>query len=297
MAAAPLPDWTLIQSFLAVAETGSLSAAARRLRQSQPTLGRHIRLLEAQLRAELFRRVPRGLELTEAGAQLIAPARAMAEAAARLARLADGRDTALAGTVRITASTVVSHYLLPPVIARLRRAEPEIQIELAPSDTTENLLYREADIALRMYRPGQDEVIARHLADLPLGLYATPEYLDRAGRPGTLDEVLGLEMIGMDRSDLMLRGMKAMGAEVPRDFFPVRTDDQRLIWELTRAGCGIGAAQRGIGDADPSVERVLPDIDLPLPPLPLWIAAPEALRTTPRIRRVWDFLVARFAAP
>jgi DNA-binding transcriptional LysR family regulator len=186
---------------------------------------------------------------------------------------------------------------LPPVIARLRRAEPEIQIELAPSDTTENLLYREADIALRMYRPGQDEVITRHLADLPLGLYATPAYLDRVGRPDSFDEVLALEMIGMDRSDLMRRALTALGVEVPREHFPVRTDDQRLIWELTRAGCGIGAAQRGIGDADPGVERVLPDLDLPLPPLPLWIAAPEALRTTPRLRRVWDFLVASFARP
>ena len=107
--------------FLAVAETGSLSAAARRLRLSQPTLGRHIRALEARLGAELFRRVARGLELTEAGAALIAPARAMAE---RRRPRWPGSPTAATprwpGTVRITASTVVSHYLLPPVIARLR---------------------------------------------------------------------------------------------------------------------------------------------------------------------------------
>src|SRR5690606_5859110 len=142
-------DWTLYQSFLAVAEEGSLSAAARRLGQSQPTLGRHIRALEQGLRAELFRRVPRGLELTEAGALLVGPARAMAENAARLARIADGRQETLSGTVRLTASTVVAHYLLPRVLAELRQSEPEIQIEIVATDTTENLLFREADIALR----------------------------------------------------------------------------------------------------------------------------------------------------
>lgn len=287
-------DWSLVRAFLAVAETGSLSAAARITGHSQPTLGRQIRTLEAQLGTELFHRIARGLELTEAGAALIDPAREMAAAAARLALTAEGRSDALAGTVRITASNMVSHHLLPPVLARIRQVEPLIQIELAPSDASENLLFREADIALRMYRPEQIDIVARRLADLPMGFYAARSYIARHGRPQTLAEALQLDIVGLDRSDLMLRVFRAAGLAAQREAFAVRCDHQPTLWELVRAGCGIGANQRRIGDADPLVER-LPDFpELPLPPLELWIAAPQALRTTPRLRRVWDLLVAEF---
>ena len=287
------PDWALIPAFLAVAETGSLSAAARRLGASQPTLGRQIRALESSLHTELFRRVPRGLDLTEAGAALLAPARAMAVEAARMARLAEARETGLAGTVRITASRVVSHYLLPPVIAGLRREVPEIRLDLVPSDETENLLFREADIALRMYPPEQDALIARRLRDLPLGVYAARGFLDRVGRPGTIAEALAAGFIGLDRSGLDLQVIRGLGTPAERDDFAVRTDDQPLHWRLIRAGCGIGVVQVKIADGDRQVERLLPDV--PLPVLPMWIVAPAALRTTPRLRRVWDALADAFA--
>ena len=159
------PDWTLTRSFLAVAETGSLSAAARRLGLSQPTLGRHIAEMEARTGLSLFARQPRGLAPTEAALTLLPHARAMAEAAAHLSLAAAGRDPALTGTVRLTASRIFAHHLLPPVLADLRRAEPGIEIELVPSDISENLLYRQADIALRMYRPTQPDLVARHLGD------------------------------------------------------------------------------------------------------------------------------------
>lgn len=286
-------DWTLIQSFLAVAETGSLSAAARRLRQSQPTLGRHVKALEAALKAELFHRVPKGLALTATGTALLPQARAMAEAAARLALTAEGQDHGLAGAVRITASEVVSHFLLPPVVARLRRDMPEVRIDLLPSDTTENLLFRDADIALRMVQPQQQDLIARRLPDLPLGLYAATGYLDRVGRPATIEAGLRLDMIGMDRSLLMIEAMRKMGLPVTRDSFAVRTDAQPLTWHLIRAGCGIGVVPVAVGQTDATVERLFPD--LALPDLPMWIVAPEALRTTLRIRRVWDAVVAAFS--
>lgn len=284
------PDWTLLQSFLAVVEAGSLSGAARATRQSQPTLGRHIRHLESQLGITLFRRIPRGLEPTEAALPLVDAARAMAQNAAKLIRMAEGRQEGLRGTVRITASRTLSHHILPPVLARLRLAEPLIQIELVPSDTSENLLFREADIALRMYRPEQLDIIARHITDLPIALYAARRYLDRAGRPQTLDDLMTHAFVGYDRDDRILRMMRAMGFPVTRDFFALRCDDQTVHWELVRAGCGISGAQTQVGDGDPLLERVMPGVDLP--PLPLWLAAPQALRTNPRIRRVWDFLVA-----
>jgi DNA-binding transcriptional LysR family regulator len=282
------PDWSLLHSFLAVAQHGSLSGAARALGQSQPTLGRHIRLLEEQLGLSLFHRTPAGFEPTEAALPLVEAARAMGEQAARLALMAEGGQQGLAGTVRITASRVVSQYLLPGILARFRLAEPEIQIELVPSDTSENLLYNQADIALRMYRPEQLDIVTRHIGDMPIGLYAAPSYLDRAGRPATLDDLLALDFVGYDRDERIIRMMRAMGQPVTRGFFALRCDDQTVHWELVRAGCGVSGMQRAIADPDPAVERILPGLDLPA--LPMWLAMPEALRRNPRIRRVWDFL-------
>lgn len=288
-------DWSLLQSFLAVADHGSLSAAARASGASQPTLGRHIRALEAQTGLTLFHRTPTGLEPTEAALPLIEAARGMAVQAARLALNAAGQGEGLAGTVRLTASRVVSTYLLPPILARLRAEEPAIQIELVPSDTTENLLYNAADIALRMYRPEQLDIVARHVTDLPLGLYAAPAFLNRHGRPRSADDLRAHHFVGYDRDERILRLMRAMGMVVTRTDFPLRCDDQVVYWELVRAGCGIGGMQCRTADADPAVERILPD--LPLPALPLWLAAPDSLRRNPRIRRVWDFLAGALATP
>lgn len=285
-------DWTLLHSFLGVAETGSLSAAARRLGLSQPTLGRHIRDLETQLDVPLFTRVPRGLALTEAGADLLPHARAMQAAAAQLALVAAGRAEAVTGTVRITASRMVSHHILPSMLARLRILEPGIDIELAPSDTSENLLFREADIAMRMYRPTQLDVVTHHVTDIAIGLYGARSFLDRVGRPCSLDDLLALDFVGFDRSDLILRTMRTLGVERHREDFPVRCDDQVVHWNLVRAGCGLGGALCIIGDTDPTVERVAPD--LALPALPLWLATPEPLRHNLRVRRVHDFLTDAF---
>ena len=286
-----MPDWTHTRSFLAVAETGSLSAAARLLNLSQPTLGRHIADLEDSLGLSLFTRTPQGFRLTETGAELVPHARVMREAAASLSLAAAGRE-AISGTVRITASRIVSHHILPPILAQLRAQEPLIEIELVPSDASENLLFREADIALRMYRPTQLDVITTHLTDLPLGLYAAKSYLDRTGRPQNQTNLLALEIVGMDRSDLILRMMRALGVTRKREDFPLRCDDQIVYWNLVRAGCGVGAMQRLIGDADPLVERIAPEILLPA--LPVWLTAPDALRQSPRIRRVFDHLASAF---
>lgn len=287
------PDWTLLRSFLAVADTGSLSGAARVLGLSQPTLGRHIAETEAALKLTLFTRTPRGLALSVAGTALLPHARAMQEAAQALSLAAAGRDADVSGTVRITASQIMATYILPAMLADLRMREPQIEIELAPSDTTENLLFREADIAVRMYRPTQLDLITKHLIDLPLGLYAAKTYLIRVGRPTTPDEVLARDLIGFDRSDQMLRMLQGLGISRTRNDFPLRCDDQVVYWNLVRAGCGIGGMQCLVGDADPLVERIATFVALPS--LPVWLTAPEALRQTPRIRRVFDYLVEAFS--
>lgn len=286
------PDWTLLRSFLAVAETGSLSGAARELGLSQPTLGRHIAEIEASLNLTLFNRAARGVALSVSGIALLPHAQAMKAAAQALSLAAAGRDADMSGTVRITASQIMATYILPAMLADLRLHEPQIEIELLPSDTTENLLFREADIAVRMYRPTQLDLITRHMADLPLGLYAAKSYLDRVGRPTTPDAVLDLDLIGFDRSDLMLRMLSGLGITRTRGDFPVRCDDQVVYWNLVRAGCGVGGMQCLVAEADPLVERVAPFIALPA--LPVWLTAAEAVRQSPRIRRVFDHLAQGF---
>ncbi|PWE33616.1 LysR family transcriptional regulator [Maritimibacter sp. 55A14] len=282
------PDWTLIRFFLAVAEAGSLSAAARDLGLSQPTLTRRIREAERVLGGPLFRRHARGLALTEAGAALVEDARRMRDAAARLGMTAAGHGGAPRGTVRITASGVVSFHFLPPILAGLRAQEPEIELELHPSNASENLLFREADIAVRMYRPEQLDLVARHLGTVPIGLFASKAYIARAGEPQSIEALRVHDWIGYDRSQLIIRGMRSMGVEVDRSFFRTRCDDQVTYWALLRAGCGIGVAPLRPGLADPDLVQLLPD--LPVAELPVWLAAHDALRQSPRIRRVWDAL-------
>ena len=283
-------DWSLVQAFLSVAETGSLSAAARDLGASQPTLGRQIKALETSLSAELFRRKPRGLELTDTGAALLAPARAMRDAMHQISLTAAGTSVRLEGTVRITASEATSAHHLPAIVARIRAAEPDIAIEVAPSDTASNLLYREADIAIRMFRPTQLDLVTRHIGDIELGIYAAHSYLENRPPLTRIEDFAAHDFVGYDQDTAIVDGMNALGLPVTRDFFKTRCDDNITNWELVRAGCGVGFGQRIIGDADPLLRHI--DLGIPIPPLPVWLTAHEAMRQTPRIRRVWDMLAA-----
>ncbi len=286
-------DWTLLRSFLATADTGSLSAAAARLGTTQPTLSRHIKELESALGVPLFRRSVKGLEPTEAALSLIDDARAMGHAAEALALKATGKAETLSGTVRITASVVVSNLILPPIIAELRRSEPAIQVELVASDASQNLLRRDADIALRMFDPTQNALVARKLGDTPLGVYAARDYLARRGRPRTLRDILDHDVIGFDRADDIIRGYAALGFPVTRHQFPVRCDDQMVCWHLLLAGAGIGFAQDLLAGARPDLERL--DIGMTLPALPVWLVMHEEVRSNARIRRVADFVAGAVA--
>lgn len=286
-------DWSLVQSFLAVAEAGSLSGAARALGYSQPTLGRQIRQLETALGTRLFDRHARGLVPSEIGASLVPLARQMNEAMNALSLAAAGHSDQMSGTVRITASVFASHYLLPPILSGIRRQEPAIQLDLVPTDASENLLFRAADIAVRMYRPTQLDIIARQVGSLDLGVFAARSYLDRAGRPQSPDDLFQHDLVGYDSNDLILREMRDRGWPVTRDSFAVRCDNQATYWELVRAGCGIGFSQRGVAAGDPLVEEL--DFGFDIPPLPVWLAAHEAMRQTPRVKRVWDMLAQGLA--
>lgn len=280
------PDWALWRTFAAVVIEGSLSGAGRALGLSQPTVGRHIETLEAQLGLSLFERTLGGLKPNAAALRLYEPVKTAQVALAEAAILAQGAQTEAGGTVRITASTIISNYVLPDILGRVRECHPSIALEIVPSDSAENLLMREADIALRMFRPTQLELVTRHLGDIVIVPVAHERYLARRGRPTSLDELMRHDLIGYDRSDAIVEHVRKLGHAISRDNFPLRSDDQTHLWELVKAGLGIGFGQENLALATPGLV-VLP-IDLKVPKLPVWLTTHRELFTSHRIRAIYD---------
>jgi DNA-binding transcriptional LysR family regulator len=281
-------NWNLIPSFLAAHEHGSLLAAARALGTSQPTVGRHVAELEAQLGSVLFERTGRGLAPTPAGHRLAEAARAMETGALALLRSVNHARATLEGSVRLSASQPVACVLLPPVLARMREALPGIAVELVASNAVSNLLRREADIALRMVRPEQSSLIARRIGAVGLSACAHRDYLRRRGTPRTPADLLQHELIGNDRVPDIERGFSAMGLPIAHERFGLRTDDLMAYWGAVRAGLGIGFVSDYLIHDDPAVQAVLPQ--LRIPPLPIWLTVHREIRSSARIRAVYDFL-------
>lgn len=281
-------DWTLVRSFLAVLDAGSLLGAARRLNAQQPTLSRHVAQLEAQLGAPLFERTGRGVTPTALALAIAEPARQMAQGADALGQALAGRRALVQGTVRISTSQVAACWLLPPVLAALQEAEPGIQVELVASNALSNLLRREADIAVRMVRPAQQSLVARKLGDIPIVAAAHERYLQRTGTPRTPADLLQHRLIGFDRDESMLRGFAALGTPILREQFALRVDDQVAYGQLVAAGAGIGFVARYNLAQWPGVVPLLPM--LKIPPLPCWLAVHREIRGNPLVRRVYDFL-------
>jgi DNA-binding transcriptional LysR family regulator len=282
------PDWSLWRSFGAVVEHGSLSAAARALNLSQPTLGRHVEALEAALGTVLFERTLTGLKPTETALRLYEPVEAARHALAEAAVRAEGATSALSGTVRITSSTVMCHYVLPEMLYDLRQAFPQVTIELVPSDSVESLLLREADIAVRMFRPTQLELITKKLGEIPLVAVAHERYLQQRGAPSRPEQLVEHDLIGFDRSELMVATARRMGVALNRADFVVRTDSQTNMVELIKAGLGIGFIQEPLADGTPGLRKLLPGLELP--PLEVWLTTHKELFTSRRIRAIYDRL-------
>src|SRR5690606_11942002 len=223
------PDWTLWRSFAAVVAEGSLSGAARSLGLSQPTVGRHIETLEIELGLGLFERSLTGLKPNSTALRLYEPVRLAQASLAEAAILAAGAQNDAGGPVRITASTMISNYVLPDILAAVRTLHPRVAIESVPSDSPENLLMREADIAIRMFRPTQLELVTRHLGDIPLVPVAHQSYLARRGTPRTLEDLWTHDILGFDRSDAVILHARKLGFDIARDQFMLRSDDQTLL--------------------------------------------------------------------
>ena len=282
-------DWSLIRSFLAALDHGSLLGAARVVKTSQPTLGRHIAELESQLGVVLFERTGRGLVPTATALQLAEAARGMEAGAAQLTRMLTGAQAQTTGTVRITASQPVAVQLMPPLLARMRLSLPDIQVELVSSNQVSNLLRREADIAIRMVRPDQGTLVAKKIGNVSVGAYAHRSYLGRRNTIRVPVDLLQHDLIGNDTDVSILRGFQSMGYTVGPQAFALRTDDLVVQWQAVRAGLGIGFVAGYMARTEPDVVQVLQDV-LPIPELPMWLAVHREIRTNKRIRAVYDFL-------
>jgi DNA-binding transcriptional LysR family regulator len=284
-------DWNLVRTLLATLEQGSLLGAARVLQLSQPTAGRHIGELERQLGVMLFERTGRGLEPTATALLIANAARSMEQGAQDLSRALRGEQSRERGTVRISASIPVAARLMPPMLARMRQALPDVQVELVASNAVSNLLRREADIAVRMVRPNQGTLIARKIADVRIGAFASVGYLARRGTPRKVTDLLRHDLIAGDTDETVLQGFKAMGHPIGPEAFVLRCDDMIVQWQSVVAGVGIGFAAEYMAHGNPEVAQVLSGV-VRIPSLPMWLVVHREIRTNPRMRSVYDFLAA-----
>ncbi len=288
-------DWSILRDFIAVAETGGLSQAARKLRVSQPTLSRRIAALEEQLKAQLFQRTPRGLLLTDAGEHVLAGARRVEEEALAIERQADAAQQGLSGTVRLSVTEGLGALWLPKRLAAFHTTYPGVCVEVLVDNRAANLVRREADIAIRMFRPDQPDLIARHVGEMVMGLYGSKEYLAKHGEPTEVAHLRNHFLVGFDenmgtRNKAVQRLERCFGNE------KIVHRSSSFIGQLTAtlAGIGLGAHDCVLADAEPSLQRVMPEtFDHRLE---IWLVTHADMRRSGRIRALYDFLAAEIAS-
>ncbi|MFT5506298.1 MAG: DNA-binding transcriptional LysR family regulator [Gammaproteobacteria bacterium] len=286
-------DWNRARAFLVTVEEGSLSAAARALGMAQPTLGRQVTALEQELGVVLFERVGGGLVLTSGGLQLVEHVRAMGEAASHLSLTASGQSQTLEGSICISASEVDAVFRLPPIIAKLRALEPGIDIEVVASNAVSDLGRREADIAIRSFRPTQPELIAKKIKDVSARLYAATSYLRKIGNPSSSLDLSHANFISFDGSGMLMNHLNEFGLNLTAKNFAILSENYLVHWELVKQGVGIGIMPDDIGDAEPLVRQVLPTLE-PIT-FPMWLTSHRELKTSRRVRMVFDLLASELA--
>jgi len=282
-------DWNRARAFLVTAELGSFSAAAKALKVTQSTLGRQVAALEEELDITLFQRVGKGIEITQGGLELVEYVEQMGEAANRFSMAASGQSSSIEGTVVITASEAASVFLLPPVLKKLREVEPGIKIEIVVTNLSSDLRRREADIAVRNFKPSHPDLIARKIQDTKAYLYASKDYLKQKGPFRNKKDLKKADFIGFSENTEYLDGLNKLGLDLSEDNFPYLSGNHIAHCSLVKGGAGIGVMAQKIGEQEPCVQIVLKSI----PPFPIetWIVSHRELKTNRRIRFVFDFLV------
>lgn len=283
-----------MRAFAVTAEKGSVSAAARSLGMQQPTLSRQIAALEDELGISLFERIGKRLVLTSGGLELLEHARAMMQAAGDFSLSATGQSVEMEGNVCISASELVAAFILPPILAQFHIRHPQVKIELVASNAPSDLRRREADIAIRTFRPTQPDLIAVKVCDLPSRFYASPTYLADATEMRVLEDLARADFIDFDDTGKYLEFLTGLGVPISAENFPFAAENHIVQMELARAGLGIVVLPDAIGDVEPSLARVLPDLD-PMESQ-IWLVTHRELNTNRRIRAAFDFLKSELSS-
>lgn len=285
------PGWELYRTFLAVVRERSLSGAARALGLTQPTVGRHVDALEAALGVALFTRSQAGLLATAGAVALVPYAEAMANAASALRRAASGDAEEERGAVRVTASEMIGTEVLPQALAEFRGLHPRIDVELVLSNRSEDLLRREADIAVRMVKPTQRALRARKIGTLQVGFHAHPRYLKIHGAPRSLAELREHSLIGFD-SQASVRRLPALGIELRRELFGFRCDSDVGQYAALKAGFGVGMCQLALAKRDGLVPVLKGALEFELG---VWIVMHQDLKGSRRMRLMFEHLAQALA--
>ncbi len=286
-------DWNQVRAFLATVEEGSLSAAARALGQTQPTVGRQVAALEEALGVVLFERVGKSLTLTSTGSELLIHVREMADVASRISLTATGQSQTIEGQVRITAADVLSAYLLPPALEKIRKVAPLLEIDVVAANEIRDIQRREADIAIRHVRPTQPDLIAKLVADFDASFYGATTYLDRVGRPKDFEELAKLDFVSFGSAEEMIGFLEPAGIPATAERFKIGSKNGIVAWELVRRGFGVCVMSDEVAENTPGVERLLPEME-PFK-FPVWLATHSELHTARRIRLVFDLLAEHFS--
>ncbi len=287
-------DWNQARAFLVTAEEGSLSAAARALGQTQPTLSRQVAGLEEDLGVVLFKRVGKTLELTEAGLDILEHFRGMGDAARAVSFAASGRSQTVEGPVSIAATIMVAEHHLPSAIETLRATAPGIEVTILPSNELSDLRRREADIAIRHVRPEEPELIAKKVGETEATLFAARSYLDKIGRPATPEKLAKADYIGFEHAERLVPLLQSKGIAVTRDNFRVVTSNGAVIKAMMLRGLGISFVTRDLAALYPEMEEVWPEMEPMI--VPTWLVTHNELHTSRRIRLVFDHLAAHLRA-
>lgn len=282
-------DWNNTRAFLVTAEEGTLSAAAKALGMTQPTLSRQVAALETELGVTLFERVGQRLMLTESGMELLEHARSMGNSALQFSLAATGQSQQIEGSVVISVGELDAVFRLPEMIAKLRRKEPGIDIEVVVTNETSDLKRREADIAIRSFRPTQNDLITKKLGEEIIWLFATQEYLERLPQFSEISDHTDIQIIGFDRSNSVSEVLNQQGWQLTKKNFSLITSFQPLQLELCRQGLGLIFFPEDMGDKDPDLVRAFEHMG-PAIRLPVWLVCHQELRTSLRVRRVFDFI-------
>ena len=287
-------DCNQVRAFLAASEEGSLSAAARALKQTQPTLSRQVTGLEHALGVTLFERGHRRLQLTAAGLELLDHARAMAVAANRISLAASGQSQAIEGRVCITATEMLATYYLPRMLRKLREQAPGIVVEVVASDEVRDLMRREADIAIRHAQPMQPDLIARRIGCLRGRIYAARRLLDEVGVPRNVADLQDQDFVGVDNTEALLEGLAEQGLKLRLEQFRTSAASGNCMLQLIREGLGFGFLPMDTGALFDDLVCVLPELFDP--EIPVWLVTHRELHTSRRIRVVYDLLAEELQA-